>query len=121
MRQIRTLALGLAGLLLAACAGAIPFNPQGHAGVTTVESDGAACVPPLYYRSGKEAERISVTFECKPDGTVSATIEAGGVKAFLGQAERAEVEKDVAAILGDVAPDIVAAVIDAVLEGLTPI
>ncbi len=104
-------------LLLTSC-GALPWNAQNHAGIS--EWDFRACVTdngaPYPCRisviNGKEGEDVTA-FVKMPDGT-EFSYTATKVRAFRGQEIRAEVEKVVAEKIGDTAPGLVDAIIDAI-------
>lgn len=111
-------AAGLA-VLLAGCAGAMPWNKQQYAGLTVAKLEKCSqtsCSFVVY--DGKESGAID--FKVKfADGTVM-NFAADDVKAFEGQAIRGDVEKMVAEQFGDVAPGLVDAIINAVIAGGVP-
>ncbi|MEE9395243.1 MAG: hypothetical protein V3W41_22350 [Planctomycetota bacterium] len=114
MRFLKLMAAALVALALNACAGAVPWNPQGHAGMTEVAvkwcgegADRAACK--FKVMDGKEKGQVSFEVEFTPDGTIM-NYAATDEKAFEGQAIRADVEKAVAAEVTKAMPSIVDAV-----------
>jgi hypothetical protein len=111
---MRLLALALFFVLFG-CAGAVPWSKQDYAGITRVEIAGSDCLPDTHYTSGKEAEGLKASVSCE-DGKVVATIEASGVRAFDGQAFRAEVEKLSAEMQANIAPSVVDAIVSAALK-----
>lgn len=108
-------------VILAGCAGAVPWNPQGYAGINMVEASfqvPADQAGPTSIRivGGKEQESISFD-AILPDGTdVSYT--ATGVRAFDGQTLRAAVEQAVSEDVKAIAPGIVENVVRAVTGAL---
>ena len=107
------LACPAVALLLSACAGAFPGNPQGYAGINhaviTFEEGNPRKI--LIY-GGKEQDRVEIGFR-QPNG-VEASYSAGGVRAVDGQRVRAEVEAVVAEEAASIAPDIVDRLVGAV-------
>ncbi len=110
-------ATACAALALSACAGAVPWNPQGYAGINLVEAEfevpeNAAGPTRLRILGGKEQE--SVAFKASlPDGTV-VEYGAAGVGAFDGQRVRAAVEEAVSKDAREASPGIVDAIMKAV-------
>lgn len=100
---VNLLAIGLLAFMLSACAGAVPWNPQGYSGITHITvKTGQACQIvetsvavkgdcTVKIIDGKESGSIDVK-TVQADGT-TLNIKASDVKAFEGQAQRAGVEK----------------------------
>jgi hypothetical protein len=110
-------------VFLYGCAGAVPWNQQGYAGINMVEAkfqvpEGEAGPTSLRVVGGKEQELIAFKATL-PDGTITE-YSARGVKAFDGQALRAAVEKAVSEDVKAVAPGIVEKVVGAVSRVVTP-
>ncbi|MDG2286883.1 MAG: hypothetical protein P8N43_15360 [Alphaproteobacteria bacterium] len=112
-----------AGLTLSACAGAVPWNPQGYAGINMLEAEfqdpeGVAGPTSLKVVGGKEQE--SIYFKTTlPDGT-TAEYSAVGVKAFDGQNLRAALEGAVSDDVKAISPDIVNNILRAVTGVVVP-
>ena len=94
----------LAGTLISACETTAPWSEQDWAGITTIEVEGNGIVPNTLYKSGKEASGFKVAFHGSPDGMIDVELEASDVKAFDGQALRAEVSKALAEAQIEIAP-----------------
>lgn len=121
MRTLITAAL--AAFILSACAGAVPWNPQGNAGIETFEmgfrkGQGEFQAEPKYVRfvSGKESSTSQIYIEIYDKGLI--TIDATGTAAFEGQRIRGQVETEVSEDAANIAPGIVDSAIDAVTGGL---
>ena len=109
-------------VLLSACAGAVPWNNQNNAGIVEIEigykkvSDAEGNegyqIDKANIVDGKENGAVQVKFTL-PDGTIF-NYAADDVKAFDGQALRADVEKALSEQLGTVAPGVVDSVISAI-------
>ena len=111
---------------LSACASAIPWDTpyaQNYAGITAwrvtpltdCAPDVAICYD-LEVVDGKE--KSEVTFEIDRDpatGVIHVKYQAGGVKAFVGQDIRGEVEKAQMKTLGKIIPELTKAIIDALV------
>ncbi len=117
-RLLRNLITGaivlLAGTLLSACETTAPWSEQDWAGITTIEVSGNGIVPDTLYKSGKESGGFKVVYHGSPDGTIDVELEARDVRAFDGQALRAEVSKALAEAQIEIAPDALTAIIDGV-------
>ena len=103
-----------AAVLLAGCAGAVPGNPQGFAGInkgTIRFVDGSPSLIEVW--GGKEQSSVELSGTL-PDGT-AFTYSATDTKAFDGVKARAAVEAAVAAEVGDTLPGLVDAIMDALL------
>lgn len=104
--------------MLMGCAGAVPWNKQQFAGLTWAALSNctdASCE--FLVVDGKESGAID--FKVKFASGTIMNFAADDVRAFDGQALRAEVEKIVAEQAGDAAPGIVDAILDAVTGGAT--
>lgn len=115
--MIRALACGtFAALVLSACAGALPWNPQGYAGINKAEIsfDEEGWPSHVLIVGGKEQETISLDFEM-PNG-LKASYKAEGVKAFRAHEVRAAVEQAISDDAKEAVPGIVDAVVKAILR-----
>jgi hypothetical protein len=103
--------------LLAACAGAIPGNQQGYAGINRAEIEFDEAGKPEYALivGGKENDSVSLNVKT-PDG-LEVQYTASGSKAFDGQAVRGAVEQAISGDVRDAAPGIIENVMDA-LKGV---
>lgn len=126
MKRALLAGLGLVlGLVLAGC-GAVPWNDQVAAGITTatVEWCHAGDPPAAYicaveFKDGKEKKNISLGVQMP--GGVAVAYSAQGVQAFDGQAVRAAVEKAISGDLGGAAPGLVDRVVGAIMgQGPAP-
>lgn len=103
---------------LTACAGAVPGNPQGYAGINhgnvTFHEDGKPKEITVY--GGKENSTVSLTGKL-PNGTEFA-YSATDNKAFDGQRIRGAVERSVSQDVRDAFPGIVDSIVDALTGGL---
>lgn len=118
--QAKLIGFSLVILLLSSCAGAVPWNPQGYAGITHVDVQWKEDSPELArvrVWHGKEGT-FNITARL-PDGS-EVIWEGLDVKAFEAFKSRAEVESYVAEKFADAAPDIRAGLVDAlsILSGL---
>jgi hypothetical protein len=115
-KAVMALSIGLSLLAVAGC-GAIPGNPQGYAGITkaTVDFEDGKLVRAIIW-DGKEKQDVALDVDLNA-GT--AHYSASGSQAFQGQALRAQVESAVAEKLADAAPEVVASVVDAVMEAVS--
>lgn len=118
--MIRNAILALAAaLLLAGCAGAVPWNPQGHAGI----NEGEFAYNPEtgeitgHVIGGKEQDTVALNVET-PDG-LKVSYSASGVLAFDGQTVRGAVEQAVSEDVKEAAPGIVDSIVDAVRKAVT--
>jgi len=114
--MIRALACGtFAALVLSACAGALPWNPQGYAGINKAEIsfDEEGRPSHVLIVGGKEQETISLDFEM-PNG-LKASYKAEGVKAFRAHEVRAAVEQAISDDVKEAVPGIVDTVVKAIL------
>ena len=107
----------MAAIILSGCAGAVPWNKQNYAGVEEwsveyVIADGESGLKRVHYINAKEAAASEIKIALN-DGTI-LNFAGDGITAFQGQAIRADVEKAVAEQLGDVSPEIVNSIIDAI-------
>jgi len=111
----------IAGMLISitACAGALPWNKQNYAGINSVHFKW--CEAGENYQpcdveiiNGKEYGAIEFKFEM-PDGSI-LNFAADDVRAFAGQALRAEVEKLIAEQVGDVSKG----VLDSIMSLIKP-
>lgn len=112
----------LAMLALTACAaGAIPGNPQGHAGIAEAEVAFCESKDPAKDRyvcsarviDGKERENVELLVTLPLKGTVRYT--AAGVKAFDGHKAREAVETAISSDMRQAFPGIVDAVTKALM------
>jgi len=110
-----------AGILISmtACAGALPWNKQNYAGINSVHfkwcEAGENYLPcDVEIINGKEYGAIEFKF-AMPDGSI-LNFAADDVRAFEGQALRAEVEKLIVEQVGDVSKD----VLDAIMSLVEP-
>lgn len=119
--NLRPIAAILASLALTACAaGAIPGNPQGHAGIAEAKVEFCGSKDPAkdrYLRSarvidGKERENVELLVTLPLKGTVRYS--ATGVKAFDGHKAREAVESAISNDMRQAFPG----VIDAVTKAL---
>ena len=122
----------LVAFVLSACAGAVPWNPQGYAGITkwkvvpsaeclkAAKTDKTLCYE-LLVMDGKEKQDVTFDISRKPDGTFLVKYDAKGVKAFTGQQIRAEVEIQVAKTLEAILPGMVESLVKAILKSIKPI
>lgn len=120
------------GVFIAGCAGAVPWNPQGYAGITkwkvvpsadclkAAKTDKTLCYE-LLVMDGKEKQDVTFDISRKPDGTFLVKYDAKGVKAFTGQQIRAEVEIQVAKTLEAILPGMVESMVQAILKAVKPI
>lgn len=120
MKKIFSICIFAAVLVLSGCAGALPWNKQNYAGINEVHfkwcendqtGDYMAC--DVLIIDAKENGAIQFKFTM-PDGTV-LEFAADDVKAFPGQALRADVEKAIAKQFGDIAPEVMDALLKAIL------
>lgn len=120
-------AAALAALLIAAlggCAGAVPGNEQGLAGVTDVRLEWCAVgadktdykLCNIAWKDGKEKQSVHLAADIGK-GTVDYA--ATGVTAFDGQKVRGEVEKAVAEQVGQsVGPGGTAKIVDSIMTAV---
>lgn len=111
-----------AALLLTACAGAVPGNPQGYAGITKVNVefevvDGNPVLSRASWTDGKDKQDISLKVDLSK-GVL--TYKAGGVKGVDAIALRAAVEQAVSADAKAAMPGIVDSVVKAAVQVLVP-
>ena len=88
----KLIALTFAGLLVVGCAGAVPGNPQGKAGLTDVDvrwNPETGKLDRVLFTDGKEKAAVDMKVDLKA-GTVEYS--AGGVLAFEAFRSRADVE-----------------------------
>lgn len=104
-------------VLLSGCAGAVPWNPQGYAGINKLDAEFDESGKPkrIVVIGGKEQEAVNFEAEL-PDGT-KAKYSASGVKAFDGQKARAELEAAISEDAKEAMPGIVDSIMD-VIRGL---
>lgn len=98
--------------ILSGCAGALPWNDQNDAGIekwSVAYKDGF--ITKVSYINGKELGSSDIEIWLA-DGT-KMSLKASDVKAFKGQQTRASVEKAISEQFGDVAPEVVDAIIKA--------
>ena len=117
--MIRVLACGIfATLALSACAGALPWNPQGYAGINKAEIsfDEEGRPSHVLIIGGKEQETISLDFEMP--GGLKASYKAEGVKAFRAHEVRAAVEQAISDDVKEALPGIVDEITGAIMGGL---
>lgn len=117
----RTFLITLVCLGVSACAGAVPGNPQGYAGINhmSVEMqipEGERGPKHVEIWGGKEQEAIS--FEIETQDGRKATYSASGVKAFDGQKARALVEEAVSSDVKEAFPGIVDSIVNALTKGM---
>jgi len=106
-------------MILSGCAGAVPWNKQNYAGleewsVEYVVAKGDSGIERVHYINGKEAAASEIKIALS-DGTI-LNFAGDGISAFQGQALRADVEKAVVEQLGNVSPEIINAIIDAIIR-----
>lgn len=123
MKSNLLIAGALALVSLSGCAGAVPWNPQGYAGINMIEAefvvaDGESGPKSIRVVGGKEQEAVSFKATL-PDGT-AVDYTASGVQAFDGQKLRAAVEDAVSDDVKAVAPGIVDSVVKAVTRAARP-
>ena len=118
------LLIAFLSLGLTAC-GAVPWNDQENAGLTDMhiywgydEANQIVYPSEIRVTDGKEAGEIDLKFQMQ-DGTV-LNFNGTEIRAFEGQALRAEVERVIAEQVGDVAPGVVDAIIGAI-TGVAPV
>jgi len=110
--------------LLAGCAGAVPWNPQGYAGInqaeitSTCEGSESWCPESVTLTGGKEQGEVSVSFTT-PNGT-SVKYTASEVQAFDGQTVRAQVEQQISEDVREASPEIVNRITNAILQLRAP-
>lgn len=104
---------------LAGCAGALPGNPQGYAGINHGEFEYNPKSGKLngHIYGGKENEDVSLSMTT-PKG-LKVVYDAEGSKAFDGQAVRGAVEKAVSDDVKEAAPGIVSDIVDAIQPVIT--
>ena len=111
---MKLILIAIAALLLASCAGAVPGNPQGYAGINrgtfsynpeTGELSGEVT-------GGKESERVALSI--KTPAGLEVRYSAKGNK-VSGQAIRAAVEQAVSEDVRKAAPGIVGRIVAAVM------
>lgn len=105
----------LALIPLGACAGALPWNPQGYTGINHAKAKfDPKTGKPLEVNvwGGKEQETVSLTFN---PTTGEVNYSATGVKAFDGVKARAALEEAISDDVKEVFPEVV----DAAIDGLT--
>lgn len=117
--------------VITACAGAVPWNPQGYAGITkwkvmpsadclkVAKTDKTLCYE-LLVMDGKEKQDVTFKITRSPDGTFLVEYDAKGVKAFTGQQIRAEVEIQVTKTLETILPGMVESLVKGIIEGIKP-
>lgn len=121
----RSIAALITSFILSGCAaGAVPWNPQGHAGIAEAEvtfcesrdgsKDRYICSARVI--DGKEREDVSLEVALPLKGTVR--YRAAGVRAFDGQKAREAVETAISKDAKDAFPGIVDAVMNALTAGL---
>jgi len=118
--MIKFVKIGVLFLLLSfvtACAGAVPWNPQGYSGINKaeIEFDKNGKPTSALIIGGKEQETVNLNVET-PDG-LKVSYSASGVKAFTGQEIRGAVEQAVSNDSTKIAP----AVIDTITKGVLDI
>ncbi len=116
--MIRILCVAALALGLAACAGAVPGNPQGYAGINEARAEFGEDGKPRFI-GGKESDRVALDVKL-PDGTVVRYV-ASGLRAFDGQVARQAVETAVSADVRAVAPGIVDAIMKALMARFGPL
>ncbi len=115
--MLRYLLLACVAFTLSACAGAMPWNPQGYGGISRwefrscVTDEGVPYVCRVSVWNGKEGEDVLVTGELA-DGT-KFEFQAKHVSGIDAIRERAKLEAIIAEQLGDVAPGIIESILDA--------
>lgn len=126
MRGKMILVIGLC-FLVSACAGALPWNKQQYAGLSSwswePSSDcrlGEPICGTLHVMDGKEKQDIAFSIEKTETGFKVSYI-AAGVTAFQGQEIRAAVEQVVSEDVKETFPGIVDTVVNAVLKAIAPI
>ncbi len=118
---IKTIFIAIAAMAIIAisgCAGAVPWNKQNYAGIEEwsveyVVAKGESGIERVHYINAKEAASSEIKIALA-DGTI-LNFAGDGITAFQGQAIRADVEKAVAAELGDISPEIINSIIDAIV------
>lgn len=118
--MIRILCVAALALGLAACAGAVPGNPQSYAGINEARAEFGEDGKPRVIRfiGGKESDRVALDVKL-PNGTVVHYV-ASGLRAFDGQVARQAVETAVSADVRAVAPGIVDAIMKALMARFGP-
>lgn len=108
-------------LALAACAGAVPGNPQNYSGITdahvevgTVKDGEKPYIKEVRFRDGKQKQSIELKVDLDENGKPTITYSAKGVEAFDGQKVRAAVEQAVSSDAKDAMPGIVDTIVKAV-------
>lgn len=103
----------LAALALSACAGAVPWNDQSCAGITTVDVKWSeqGAIERVQVCQGKEGESFDVDVDMTKK---TASWHGKGVRAFDGQRVRAAVEEAVSEDVKSAAPGIVETIVKAV-------
>ncbi len=116
-RALAVPVLMLLGGALTACAGAVPGNPQGYAGINRGVVELEQGVPTrVEVIGGKEQGRVALEGET-PDG-LRFRYEASDVRAFDGQRARAAVEEAVSEDAKEAFPGIVDAILDSLIKAL---
>jgi len=117
---MKKIAAIIVALLLAGCAGVVPWNPQGYSGITKADVEVGVAkagevpyIKSVTFWNGKEFGSVALTVEFL-DGKPKVTYTAAGVTAFDGQRVRAAVEKAVSDDVRATAPAIVDTIMDAV-------
>lgn len=105
-------------LALGACAGAVPGNPQGFAGLTHVEaswevSDGKVFLRSFKWIDGKEKKDVSFVANV---ATGDISYRASGVLALGAFTSRAEVESFVADRFASTAPDLKSGLVELLVK-----
>ncbi len=111
----------LLGVVLSACAGAVPWNPQGSAGMTEFEvrwcesKDGAkdSYICGAEFRDGKEKKFVELDIKT-PQG-LEVRYQAKDVLAFRAHEVRAAVERAVSNDVKEAAPGIVDGIVNAIV------
>lgn len=121
--------------LLTACAGAVPWNKQNYAGITSwdfnyckvdvkADADGSYSLSEdekicgVEVIDGKERGSVQLDFVL-PDGTIMNYL-ANDEAAFEGQRIRAEVEQAVAQAIADTLPGLLETALKAVVPDVVP-
>lgn len=117
---MRAFIAALFAITLVGCAGAVPWSPQGYAGINHAEftypTEQGEIEGVVY--GGKENDSVAITIK-HPSG-IEVTYSASGSKAFEGQSIRGAVEEAVSADAKEAMPGIVDTITDAIIKATSP-
>lgn len=118
---LRIAIIAVLPLLVGACAGAVPGNPQNYAGITdahvevgTVKAEEKPYIKDVRFRDGKQKQSVEIKISLDEEGKPTISYTAKGIEAFDGQKVRAAVEQAVSADAKEAMPGIVDTIVKAV-------